>query len=52
MGASFLASNDVRLDMSYVRCPKGREYVARLWTLVVSMKGANGLSDQVDVYPV
>lgn len=50
--ASFLGFGKVQLDIMLVRCPEEREYFGRLSPLIVFLKRASDLSDQVDVYKV
>lgn len=49
-GPSFLGSGGVQLDMVDVRCTEERGYIARLQTLVVMVKSASGLSNQMNVF--
>lgn len=51
-GSPFLASGKLLLHITYVRCPKEHEYVARLAPPVALLKGVSGLFDQVTLYMV
>lgn len=51
-GALFPRSVEEQLDMKYVWCFKKREYIARLSSLVVLLKGASQFPDQVNLYTV
>lgn len=51
-GATFAWLWETQLDMPYIKCPKEREYVAHLSTLVVSLNAASSLSFQVNVCTV
>lgn len=47
---SFFSPKELQVDMLYVRCLAERNYVARLSTLVVSLKDVGGFSHQNAVY--
>lgn len=50
MGTTLLGSVEAQLEMPYILCPEERKYFARLLSLVVLIKDASSLFDEVDVY--
>lgn len=51
-GASFFESVELKRDIPFVRYPEKHNYLTRLSTLVLSLKGVSGLSNQFDFYTV